>query len=52
MKNLDIMIFGHFFFDLASLGEAKQSISYNISFSPTIINMYKSKLTTLLLVAY
>lgn len=38
MKNLVVLIFESFFFDLASLREAKQSISHNISFSPTIIN--------------
>ncbi len=38
MKNLSILISEHFFLGLASLGEAKQSISRSISFSLTIID--------------
>ena len=39
MKNLSILISEHFFFGLASLREARQSISYSISHSLTIINL-------------
>ncbi len=38
MKNLSILISECFFLGLASLGEARQSISRSISFSLTIIN--------------
>ena len=39
MKNLSILISEHFFLDLASLGEARPSISSNISFFLTIIDL-------------
>ncbi len=39
MKNLSILISEHFFLSLASLGEARQSISRSISFSLTIIDL-------------
>ncbi len=38
MKNLSILISGRFFLGLASLGEARQSISRRISFSLMIID--------------
>ncbi len=39
MKNLSILISERFFLGLASLGEARQSISHSISFSLTIIDL-------------
>ncbi len=39
IKNLSILILERFFLGLASLGEAKQSISRSISFSLTIIDL-------------
>ncbi len=38
MKTLSILILERFFLGLASLGEARQSISHSISFSLTIID--------------
>ncbi len=38
MKNLSVLISERFFLGLASLGEARQSISRSISFSLTIID--------------
>ncbi len=39
MKNLGILIFESFFLSLTSLREARQSISYRITFFLTIINL-------------
>ncbi len=39
MKNLSILISKSFFIGLASLWEARQSISYNISFCLTIFDL-------------
>ncbi len=39
MKNLEILICESFFLDLAFLKEVRQTISYSISFSLTIIDL-------------